>query len=321
MNSADQYQPSRWWRNRHLQTIWPLLTKPRRRPPLTRQRIELDDGDFIDLDWLWRPKPEQPILLILHGLEGSADSHYIRRLLLDCHTEGRAAVVMHQRSCSGEPNRLPRSYHSGETQDLGTVLATLSQAHPGHEIHAVGYSLGGNVLTKYLGEQGRDSLIHRAAVVSAPLDLARCAEAMSQGFARVYQNHLVSRLKQKTAAKLAGPGLGDLPLAATELEKLNTFYHFDDAVTAPLHGFAGAEDYYQRASGKGFLANITVPTLLLHALDDPFMTHDVVPPVEQISPSVQLELCDYGGHVGFIEGGWPWAPRFYLERRLLHHFR
>ncbi|MBY6187193.1 hydrolase [Marinobacter hydrocarbonoclasticus] len=320
MNSADQYRPSRWWRNRHLQTIWPLISKPRRRPTLHRERLELPDGDFLDLDWLAPPRPHQPILLILHGLEGSADSHYVRRLLLDCEAQQRTAVVMHQRSCSGEPNRLARSYHSGETDDLGAVLAHLTQRHPNHRIQAVGYSLGGNVLTKYLGEQGKSSAIERAAVVSAPLDLAQCAKAMEQGFSRVYQNHLVKRLKRKTAAKLADPRLAPLPLALEKLDGLTTFYHFDDAVTAPLHGFAGADDYYQRASGNGFLKDVAVPTLLLHALDDPFMTEEVVPPKERISPSVELELCDYGGHVGFIEGGWPWAPRFYLERRLLNHF-
>ncbi|MBY5922429.1 hydrolase [Ferrimonas balearica] len=320
MKSADQFSPSRWWRNRHLQTIWPLMTKPNRRPRLSRQRLELEDGDFLDLDWLHVPRDSAPILLILHGLEGSADSHYVRRLLLACEARGFSAVVMHQRSCSGEMNRLPRSYHSGETADLGAVLAQLELACPGHPVYAVGYSLGGNVLTKYLGEQGSNSAIERAAVVSAPLDLAQCAKAMERGFSQVYQNHLVKRLKRKTAAKLEALGPLPLPLEVSQLEELTTFYHFDDAVTAPLHGFAGADDYYRQASGNGFLHNIAVPTLLLHALDDPFMTRDVIPPADQISTCVELELCEYGGHVGFIEGGWPWAPRYYLERRLLKHF-
>ncbi len=320
MKRTAPFTPSRWWRNRHLQTIWPLMTKPSRGPGLTRQRLELDDGDFLDLDWLHAPRDNAPILLILHGLEGSADSHYVRRLLLACEAHQHSAVVMHQRSCSGEMNRLARSYHSGETADLGAVLTQLSAAYPHHPIHAVGYSLGGNVLTKYLGEQGTNSAIARAAVVSAPLDLALCARAMERGFSQVYQNHLVKRLKQKTATKLATLGQQPLPLDPATLDRLTTFYHFDDAVTAPLHGFAGADDYYRRASGNGFLHNITVPTLLLHALDDPFMTREVIPPLDRISPCVELELCEFGGHVGFIEGGWPWAPRYYLERRLLAHF-
>ncbi|MBY5993056.1 hydrolase [Ferrimonas balearica] len=320
MSAPDPFSPSRWWRNRHLQTIWPLLAKPRTGPHLRRQRLELPDGDFLDLDWLGHPAPHRPLLLILHGLEGSADSHYVRRLLLACQAQERCAVVMHQRSCSGELNRLARSYHSGETGDLGLVLEQLRRQAPDSPLQAVGYSLGGNVLTKYLGEQGKHSTIARAAVVSAPLDLAQCARAMEQGFAQVYQSHLVGRLKRKTAAKLADPSLGPLPLAPSRLAQLTTFYHFDDAVTAPLHGFDGADDYYARASGNRFLAHITTPTLLLHALDDPFMTPQVVPPREAIGPAVQLELCPNGGHVGFIEGGWPWAPRFYLERRLMRFF-
>ncbi|SHI26173.1 hydrolase [Ferrimonas marina] len=312
MVTSSSFRPSRWWRNPHLQTIWPVLTRPRRCPVLERERLELDDGDFLDLDWQLRPRPHQPLLLLVHGLEGSADSHYMRRLLLAAEQSNLASVAMHQRSCSGEPNRLLRSYHSGASEDLGQVVAHLRQHHPRSPLWVVGYSLGGNQLTKYLGEKQSQSKIDRAVVVSAPLDLAACARRMEQGFSRVYQRHLISRLQAKTRPKLA-----QLPMSESQLNQLNTFFAFDDAVTAPINGFDGADDYYRQASGLPFLKAIDTPTLLLHASDDPFMTEAVIPAPHQLSPRVELELCLNGGHVGFIEGGWPWSPRYYLERRIL----
>ncbi|WP_425557023.1 hydrolase [Ferrimonas gelatinilytica] len=306
------FRPSRWWRNAHLQTIWPVLTKPSHPQALNRQRLELTDGDFIDLDWQRRPDHNAPLLLLVHGLEGSADSHYMRRLLSDAENQSLAAVAMHQRSCSGEPNRLTRSYHSGASDDLMAVITELKRQYPESPLWVVGYSLGGNQLVKYLGEQREYARVERAVVVSAPLDLAACARRMERGFSRVYQTHLIGRLQQKTRDKL-----DQLPLTEQELSRLKTFYQFDDRVTAPLNGFSGAEDYYQQASGKAFLAHIAVPTLLLHAVDDPFMTEAVIPAPDELSPSVELELCPNGGHVGFIEGGWPWSPRYYLERRIL----
>ncbi|WP_028115677.1 hydrolase [Ferrimonas senticii] len=310
-----RFAPSVWWRNPHIQTIWPVICKPKLAPALKRQRLELDDGDFIDLDWLAQPSPGQPLLLLIHGLEGGADSHYIRRMLLSAQAHGLATVVMHQRSCSGEPNRLLRSYHSGASDDLKRVIDHLHLRFGDHPLWALGYSLGANQLLKYLGEQRQHSLLARAAAVSPPLDLAACAKRMERGFSRVYQRHLIKRLQRKTAQKLK-----DFPefSLAKPLSQLNTFYQFDDAVTAPTNGFAGAADYYQQASGKPFVADIVTPTLLLHAIDDPFMTTAVVP--EQISTSVTMELHPRGGHVGFIAGGWPWAPQFYLEPRLLQFF-
>ncbi len=312
MTTKPGFRPSRWWRNPHLQTIWPVITKSSHPQVLARQRLELEDGDFIDLDWQRRPRQHAPLLLLVHGLEGSADSHYMRRLLSAAEAQSLAAVAMHQRSCSGEPNRLTRSYHSGASEDLKAVIGEIKRQYPDNPLWVAGYSLGGNQLAKYLGEQGEQALVERAVVVSAPLDLAACARRMERGFSRVYQQHLIGRLQRKTRKKL-----DRLALTDRELSQLNTFYRFDDRVTAPLHGFAGAEDYYQKASGKAFLAHIRIPTLLLHAVDDPFMTEAVIPDAAEVSPVVELELCANGGHVGFIEGGWPWSPRYYLERRIL----
>ncbi|QSX29454.1 hydrolase [Shewanella cyperi] len=305
-----------WWaRNPHLQTILPVLTKVPR-PKLQRERLELPDGDFLDLDWQQTPANGEPVLVLIHGLEGSAQSHYARRMLLECRNQGLAAVVHHHRSCSGMPNRLSRSYHSGDTEDLAFSLRHIASRFPHSPLLAVGYSLGGNVLAKFQGEQGEHSPLTRAAVVSAPLTLSACAKRLEKGFSRVYQSYLLRQLQQKLRAKIANPAM-QMPVSADKVDSLNTFKEFDDKVTAPLHGFTGVDDYYHRASGLPFLGRITSPTLVLHAADDPFMTEAVIPTQAQLSGAVHYELYPHGGHVGFIDGGHPFKPRYFLERRVL----
>ncbi|QYJ78272.1 hydrolase [Shewanella acanthi] len=313
----NAFVPPWWAKSPHVQTILPVFTKVAK-PTLTRQRVELPDGDFIDLDWQDTPKAGEPIVVIIHGLEGSAQSHYARRILQACKAQQLAAVVHHHRSCSGEANRLARSYHSGDTDDLQFSLSLLQQAYPYSPLLAVGYSLGGNVLTKYQGEYQDDSLLNRAVVVSAPLQLSACAKRLENGFSKVYQSHLIKQLQQKIRHKLSDPHLAQsMPLSPQQVDSLNTFYDFDDKVTAPLHGFLGVDDYYTRASGLPYVSLITKPTLILHAKDDPFMTDAVIPHPSQISAQVEYELHHHGGHVGFIDGGTPWKPRYYLERRIL----
>ncbi|MCL2915960.1 hydrolase [Shewanella corallii] len=316
--TPDKFSPPWWARSPHIQTILPVLTKEQS-PKVTRERLELADGDFIDLDWCGQASNGKPVLVLIHGLEGSSESHYARRMLNQCHLKGLTAVVHHHRSCSGLPNRLARSYHSGDTEDLGHTLTQIRTRLPDSPIWACGYSLGGNIVTKYLGETGSDSLIDRAVVVSAPLQLGACAERLKAGFSRVYQNYLIRQLQAKTLEKVNHPQLGkQMPLDESKVRELTTFHQFDDAVTAPLHGFKGVQDYYQRASGMPFLAKIQVPTLVLHAGDDPFMTSDVIPPPNGLAPNVEYELQPLGGHVGFINGGLPWRPRYYLEPRILY---
>lgn len=311
------FSPPWWAQSPHIQTILPLLTKVDK-PVLVRQRQELDDGDFIDLDWQGEAVNGNPILVLVHGLEGSALSHYARRLLHVCRLQQLVTVVHHHRSCSGEPNRLARSYHSGDTQDLQWTLSYLKQTYPASLLLVVGYSLGGNVVCKYQGEYGDSSLIERAVVVSAPLQLAACAKRLEKGFSKVYQSYLIKQLQQKLIGKINHPILGQqMPVKQSQAEQLKTFYEFDHYVTAPLHGFKGVDDYYQRASGLPYLRTITKPTLVMHAQDDPFMTQDVIPHKEHLSPMVEYELHAYGGHVGFIEGGSPWRPKYYLERRIM----
>jgi len=314
----NSFSPAWWARNPHLQTILPMLTKVRA-PNLTRQRLELSDGDFIDLDWLSHPKDGEDVLIIIHGLEGSAESHYVRRILKDCSERGLCAVVHHHRSCSGESNRLARCYHGGDTQDLHQSLAYIKHHYPNSQISAVGYSLGGNVLIKYLGERQGASQIVRAVVVSAPLKLAACATRINRGFSRVYQSYLIKLMQQKLLDKINQQELtASMPVKRSQIHNLNTFYKFDNRVTAPLHGFDGADDYYKKSSGLNFLAKICRPTLVIHAQDDPFMTPDVIPSPDKLAPLVHYELHGHGGHVGFIEGGTPFNPSYYLENRILN---
>ncbi|MCF1427920.1 MAG: hydrolase [Shewanella sp.] len=315
--SSRPFSPPWWARSPHIQTILPVLTKVPR-PALHRERLELEDGDFIDLDWCGNARNGDAILVLIHGLEGSSDSHYIRRLLRQCQRRDLTATVHHHRSCSGEPNRLARSYHSGDTLDLTVTLNTLRIRFPDSPLYACGYSLGGNVLTKYLGEQGQQSLLSKAVVVSAPLKLEACAQRLKSGFSRVYQSYLIHQLQAKTLAKVNHPVLSDqMPVTADIVDSLTSFHQFDNAITAPLHGFHDVDDYYRRASGMPYLEKIRIPTLIIHAGDDPFMTDAVIPTHEMLSDTITYELHPLGGHVGFINGGLPWQPRYYLEPRIM----
>jgi len=312
MTEPSRFVPAWWCRGAHMQTLWPVFVRRRPTVVLQRERLELPDGDFLDLDWT-RGSPGDPIVLILHGLEGSSDSQYARGLLQAIVRRGWRGVVMHFRGCSGEPNRLPRSYHSGETADVGHVLKILRQRESDTPIAAVGYSLGGNVLLKYLGESGRDTPLRAAAAVSVPMLLNECALRLEIGFSRVYQWHLVRSMRRSAEAKRRHVSL---PIKVDDLAQLHTFREWDDAITAPLHGFAGVEDYYAKSSSRQFLAGIAIPTLLIHAKDDPFMRERVIPTPQELAPAVTFELYDSGGHVGFVAGSWPWRARYWLEERI-----
>jgi predicted alpha/beta-fold hydrolase len=220
---------------------------------------------------------------------------------------------MHFRGCSGEPNRLARGYHSGETEDLAFVAETLQRREPKTLLAAVGYSLGGNVLLKWLGEIGGRAALAAAVAVSVPFDLKHCALRLESGFSRLYQWKLLHSLRHNTARKFS---YIPCPVSLDGLDRTKTFHAFDALVTAPLHSFASADDYYTRSSSRQYLHNIGVPTLILQALDDPFMTPEVIPEPDDLSPTVTLELSEHGGHVGFVEGNWPWRPKYWLEKRI-----
>lgn len=311
MPAAD-FQPAWWLANPHAQTLWPVLCRRRPRLALRRERLELPDGDFLDLDWT--PGDRGPIALILHGLEGSSGSHYARGLLAAIVRQGWRGAVMHFRGCGGQPNRLARSYCAGDTTDIAHVVHDLWRREPTTSLAAIGYSLGGNALLKWLGEIGGDTPLQAAVAVSVPFLLDTAARRLGQGFSRLYQFYLLRELKHTYRRKFHDRSDGPIPLV--ELAGLRDFYAFDDRVTAPLHSYAGVHDYYARASCRPYLRHIRIPTLLLHTLDDPFMLPEAIPEREELSASIRLELSPQGGHVGFVAGRWPWRAEYWLEQRI-----
>lgn len=317
----SKFRPAWWLKNTHLQTIWSSQYRTIVKPQTSHQRIELTDGDFIDIEWL-EPQslPNAPVLLLLHGLEGSIDSTYIQGLLKVSQTEPWNTVVMHFRGCGKEKNRLPRSYHSGETEDLQEVLEAIKSAHPDSKIMVTGFSLGGNVLLKYLGEKKDSSLIDYAASISVPFLLGEASKQLDKGFSKLYRNRLLAELKQKFVRNFDIYS-EKLKLSKNHLTEIKTFYDFDDKITAPLHDFTGADDYYKRCSSRQYLTDIKTPTLILHASDDPFMTKDVIPTEQELSQSVTLELSSKGGHVGFVSGLFPWQTKYYIDARIPSWFK
>ncbi|MFN7086080.1 MAG: hydrolase [Burkholderiales bacterium] len=308
-----------WWLpGGHLQTIYAAFAAPRPRLAYRRERWDAPDGDFVDLDWL-EAKPaagEAPLTVLFHGLEGGSRSHYALALMHAVRARGWRGVVAHFRGCSGEPNRLPRAYHSGDSAEIDWILRRLRQRHPTTPLYAVGVSLGGNALLKWLGETGAGAcrLVERAAAVSAPLDLMAAGEALGKGFNLLYAHHFLATLKRKALAKLTRhPGLYD----AARVRAARTLRAFDDLVTAPLHGFRNTDDYWTRASSKPLLRHIAVPTLLINARNDPFLPCSALPAPQEVAPPVVLEQPASGGHVGFVSGAFPgsldWLPRRILQ--------
>jgi predicted alpha/beta-fold hydrolase len=291
----------------------------RRRVALTTrdERLETDDGDFLDLVH-FDATPDAPRILLLHGLEGTRRSHYVAGVFEQARARGWNATLLIFRGCGPELNRAKRFYHSGETSDLGRVVRRLTAAAPRRPLMLAGVSLGGNVVLKWLGENG-DRLppeIVAAAAVSVPFDLERGSRFLQRGFSKVYDRHFLRTLKTKARLKLQQHAGAYDPDA---LECARTIYDFDDVVTAPLHGFLDARDYYRRSSSMHFLSSIAVPTLLLSAVDDPFLPPVVLDEVRDIArhnDNIEAEFVPHGGHVGFVAGTLPWKPRYYAEERL-----
>jgi hypothetical protein len=309
---AGGFTPAWWLPGPHLQTIWPVLFRPRPQLDARHERVELDDGDFIDIAWL-NEASQGPTVLLLHGLEGSISSHYASGLLKSLSSAGFRPVFMHFRGCSGTPNRLPRGYHSGETGDLSRIVAHVECATASPISAIVGFSLGGNVLLKWLGERRESAGLRRAIAVSVPFRLDQCAAQLDRGLSRIYREYLLRKLRDAYRRKFHHI---DSPLEV-DLQKLQSFYAFDDKITAPLHGFRGADHYYAESSSRQYLHRIRVDTLLLHARDDPFMRPDTAPTLAELSPSVRLELSAHGGHVGFVAGTLPWQARYWLDERIV----
>ncbi len=309
--TVPSFRAAWWLRSPHLQTLWPVFARRKAPLALRRERWELSDGDFLDVDWTG--SGEGPIVAVLHGLEGSVESHYARGMMAAICSRGWRGALMHFRGCSGEPNRMARSYHSGETGDLDAFVAKIRSEHPGTKLAVVGYSLGGNVLLKWLGEAAQARPVDCAVAVSVPFELAKTADRLERGFSRVYHWWLMRSLRASAVQKAR---LGRIHYDLDELSRLRTFRAYDDRVTAPLHGFAGVDDYYARSSSRQYLTGIATPTLIVHALDDPFMTPDAAPGQDELSPNVEFDLTHRGGHVGFVSGAFPWRPKYWLEERI-----
>ncbi|MBP5987392.1 MAG: alpha/beta fold hydrolase [Azonexus sp.] len=310
------YQAPAWLPGGQAQTLWPLLIKPR--PiKLRRERWETPDGDFIDVDHLDGPA-NSPLLVLFHGLEGSARSHYAISTARACKAAGWRLALPHFRGCSGELNRRPRAYHSGDSAEIDWILRRLHAANDQRPLHAAGISLGGNALLKWAGEHGSTAgeLVSGVAAICAPLDLAACGHHLATGFNRIYTQHFLKTLKTISAARLRQhPGLFD---GQRMLQAINLF-QFDDVVTGPIHGFAGAADYWQRASAKPWLQAIAMPTLAVNPKNDPFLPARHLPTAAEVSSFVRLEQPATGGHVGFVSGPFP-GNLDWLPQRLLHFF-
>ena len=311
--------PAWWLPGPHFQTVGARWSRPRGGVCLQRERLTTPDGDFVDLDWadgdgVARRTPA--LALLLHGLEGSARSGYALETYRRLGHHGIPTVGLNFRSCSGELNRGARLYHSGETEDTRFVVRTLRQRFPDARLGVVGFSLGGNVLVKYLGEEAaggaRSDGVTAAAAVSVPYDLAAGARCMEGGVARLYVLRLLRSLQHKVRARAAE--LGDRMDVARAL-RARTFHEFDDAATAPLHGFESADDYYARSSSAPWVSRVRVPTLLVHAADDPFLPEDAVPrAAAAANPCIRPCFTKHGGHVGFVTGA-PWGRHYWAEAR------
>jgi predicted alpha/beta-fold hydrolase len=322
---ASPFRPAWWLRNAHAQTMFSALF---RTPPALdreRERLPLPDDDWLWLDWLlpehW-DAPGKPLVIVVHGLSGSSDSHYVLGLQAQLRECGWGSVALNCRGASGGPNQLARAYHAGSSDDIRSLVDMLALRYPGRGLVVVGYSLGGNMTLKLMGELGDDPRLLGAVAVSVPLLLPLAAERMDRGVSRLYRKRLLDELMRGWNAKHAQfVAAGRAEAAAMVKQHLDhapftSFWEFDDKLMAPLHGYSDVHDYYARCSSRQFLRQIRRPTLVIHAEDDPFMSPGVIPTAAELSPWVHFELSPTGGHVGFIEGGSPRQPKYYLERRI-----
>ncbi len=308
---------------RHFQTIYSTLFRKFSKADIEIERFELSDGDFVDCYWHHKADLNKPeaIVILFHGLAGSFHSPYIQGMMKALAQAGFNSVLMHFRGCSGQTNRLARSYHSGDTADAREWIEALKARYPQKPLFAIGYSLGGNMLLKLLGEWQSSSLLCAAVSVSAPLQLNICAKQMNQGFSRLYQYVLLKILKQGLLEKYKQHDIQSLiGINEKKVKQLKSFWAFDDVYTGPIHGFHSASDYYQQSSSRQYLKDISTPTLIIHAEDDPFMTPEILPDKGLLPADVQLEIHANGGHLGFISGH-ILKPEYWLEDRIIHFLK
>lgn len=306
---ASDYRAPRWLTNPHLNTAWAGLARRSRDPGFARERLELDDGDFLDLDWIRTGRSRLAVLS--HGLEGNSRRAYMTGMAGALFAQGWDVLAWNYRGCSGEPNRLLRSYHSGATEDLDTVIRHAGSGYG--SVALVGFSLGGNLTLKYLAERGSSAqgAIAGAVVFSVPCDLAASSRQLATPGNRHYMRRFLRTMRSKVRLKdTLFPGAMDL----TGIDEMTTFRQFDDRFTAPIHGFADAGDYWARCSARPLIPDIRVPTLMVNAGDDPFLPEECYPVPEcRDSDRVWLEIPSHGGHVGFVTMNT--SRRYWSERR------
>ncbi len=321
-SARDGFHPAGWLPGPHAQTLWGRLARSRRQVGLSREILETPDGDDLVVDHVDGPAAS-PRVVVLHGLEGSAYSVYVQGLLAQIRRRGWRGAALNFRSCARDPgdlarmlpNRRPRLYHSGETADLDFLVRALVAREPRAPLLAIGVSLGGNVLLKWLGEAAAPRPIAAAVAISTPYDLAASARHLESVIGRVYTGRFLATLKKKAAdaARRFPEAAAKIDLARTLAAR--TFWQFDDAANAPLHGFAGAADYYRRASSLSYLPGVATPTLCLSAEDDPFLPREALERARRAAPPrVEFRVTPHGGHIGFVSGPTPWRPSYWAEK-------
>lgn len=306
-------------KNPHSQTIYATLFRKKILIDFKIEKFILSDEDFLECYWNLTNKQDntKPLVIIFHGLTGSYASSYIQGIMQKLYSNDLDSVLMHFRGCSGKENLKERAYHSGDSDDALEFMQALRKRFPHRKLYCVGYSLGANMLLKLLGEEGKDSLIEKAVAISPPFLLDICANKMKEGFSRYYQYRLIKDLKLSLDKKyIKHPMNQILKLKRENIKNLKTFWEYDSAYTAPIHGFTSVDDYYTKCSSKQFLKDIQTKTLIIHSKDDPFMHQEVIPNETEVSKYVDLEITNNGGHVGFV-GGSIFKPKYWLEERII----
>lgn len=319
----NDYKAAFGLHNRHLQTLHSTFFRKREKLDFEIEKFILSDGDFLEAYWLNKPKKndDKPIVIIFHGLQGSYLSPYINGIMSLLSKSSFSCVLVHFRSCSGVMNDKLGSYHSGQTEDAREFITSVKKRFTSNNLFAIGYSLGGNVLLKLLGEEGKSSPFKAAISVCAPLDLDICADAISEGFSQLYEYNILRTLKRDLLLKYEIYDIEKLiGLKKEDVSKIRTIREFDENYTSKVFGFETAQNYYKLCSSKPFLKNIQVDTLLIHSKDDPFIKKDILPSKTDLSSKVNLELYPHGGHIGFISGS-IFKPIYWLDQKIINHFK
>lgn len=312
----SHFKPAWWLKNSHMQTLWPQVTRYHAKIKMRKERFELRDGDFLDL--VWAGEGDGPIVVVLHGIGGSIKSPYATGTLKAIADTGCRGVLMHFRGSSGEPNRHFRTYDASDTNDLQEFIISLMKKEPNTPLAAVGFSLGANVLLKWLGETRQYNPFKVAVAVSVPFVIEKVLSRVRKGFSRFYHKMILQQLRDEILDKFKQK---DAPFDIDSFKQVNDIHDFNRLFVVPVHGYLSPEDYYQRASCRQYLRNIEVPTLIIHAEDDPFTNLDIIPTEEELSPFITLELSKTGGHVGFISGNIPGVAEYWLEKRIPEFLR